>query len=353
MSQNPPDKSSHFDGCSDDMLLVKRARFEPEPAAQFAKLIPEEWIVKIVIPKGELGVIFGPSGCGKTFLTLDIMMAIARGEAWFGNKVKPGRIVYVAAESANGFRKRLYAYAHYHRLTLNGIPFDVVPDCPNILDVNDIKDLAGRIGKADIIVIDTFARVTPGANENDSKDVGFAIKQCQILHQLTGALIILVHHTGKNVENGARGWSGLKGALDFEISVEKMDNGHVATLTKQKDGQEGQKFGFTLEQVILGEDEDGDRITSCVVLRNDDMAAAKKERGLGKWEQRTMDAFEDLYIPTSSKYPRPDDIADHVLKNTTWNKSSRDTRRQRVAEALNYFFDESILEMAGEFVKRS
>ena len=96
-------------------------------------------------------------------------------------------------------------------------------------------------------------------------DGGKVVKHCQLLYKLTGALVILVHHVGKDLSKGARGWSGLRAAADVEITVERAQDHRAATVTKQKDGEEGAEFGFKLNTVAIGQDDEGDDITSCVL----------------------------------------------------------------------------------------
>lgn len=347
-----------FDGCSDepDAAPKPRQKFDPIPIGQFSGLSNSGWRIKNVLPLSELVVIFGPSGCGKTFLTFTMMMHIAQGLDWYGHRTKPGKVVYIAAESAPGLRKRAYAYAERHGLDLNTVTnFEVIPDCPDIFNTQDATTIASKIKTADVIVIDTFSRVIPGGNENDGKDVGKAIGQCQLLHKLTGALIILVHHTGKNVENGARGWSGLKAALDMEMSVEKLDGNHVATITKMKDGEEGERFGFTLDHRILGQDTDGDDITSCVFEPMDE-APKKSERQLanGKWQRYAMAAFEELYKPTVASFVH----IDHLITKTAEKAlqpdgDKRDRRREYAMQGIEALIEGGKLVKTGNSITRA
>jgi len=48
--------------------------------------------------------------------------------------------------------------------------------------------------------------------------------------------------------------------------VSGLENPRVFKIEKKKDGETGMVHGFKLEQVKLGKDEDGDDITSCVVV---------------------------------------------------------------------------------------
>ena len=178
----------------------KRTRFLT--SAEFAKAKPSAWIVKNVLPQTELGVIYGESGSGKSFFALDLLGAIARGVDWRGHKTLQGlRCGYVAAEGAAGFRKRLVAYSMHHKVSLEKLEIAILPVAPNFMDVRDIIGLGNAMlefGKIDVLMVDTLAQVTAGANENSGEDMGRAIGHCKMLHKMTGALVILIHHSGKD-----------------------------------------------------------------------------------------------------------------------------------------------------------
>lgn len=250
----------------------KPRRFEVIPAHAFAAGSPPEWLVQGVLPQAEMGVVYGESGSGKTFAVLDIVGAIARGTPWRGRHVRQGSIVYVCAEGAGGFRNRLKAYARHNNLELDTLPIGVVGDAPNMMAKEDVKALLASIklfGEPAVIVLDTLAQVTAGANENSGEDMGLALAHAKALHKHTGALVLWVHHSGKDASRGARGWSGIKGALDVEIEVVRSENDRVLTVTKMKDGEDGAEFGFKLHQIVLAMDEHGEEVSSCVVEHND------------------------------------------------------------------------------------
>lgn len=250
--------------------VPKQARFAFESAGDFAaKAANVAWLIKGVMPKAELGAIFGASGAGKSFFALDLAMAIALGTPWRGKQVKQGAVAYICAEGAGGFRLRIKAHAEYHGTDLVDLPLWVLGDSPNLLEKLDVKDLVAALRKIpdlQLILIDTLAQTTPGANENSGEDMGRALGHCKVLHQATGAMVVLVAHSGKDGAKGLRGWSGIKGALDVEIQVERAEQYRGATISKMKDGKgEGDEFSFELISVTLGQDEDGEDITSCVI----------------------------------------------------------------------------------------
>lgn len=245
----------------------KKSRFEFLPVESFLQRKPAGWIIKGVLPAASLGVIFGASGSGKTFLALDLSLSVARGIDWRAHRVQQGGVAYVVAEGAGGFRDRVEAYCRAHDLDPAALPLRVLADAPDLMLNADVKDLAAALkkcGPLSIIVMDTYARVMSG-NENEAQDANKAIAHCALLHRLTGAMVVLVHHSGKDAARGARGSGALRAAADVEIEVIKTAGYRAASITKMKDGRDDAEFQFKLADVVIGQDEDGEDITSCVV----------------------------------------------------------------------------------------
>jgi hypothetical protein len=339
---SPKDTHTEFDGCSDGIVVP---RFTPKEIDAFKDAPLMTWIVKQVIPRSELVVIYGESGCGKSFLALNLGMAIARGLDWHGYKSKPGRVIYVCAESPSGFRGRVKAYCMRHALQ-EQIPFQIIDDAPDFLTEKDPKTLIERIGKADVIFIDTLARVTAGADENTGQDMGPVIARCQAIQRATGALVILIHHSGKDTAKGSRGWSGIRAAADTEIFVEKLQSHHSATITKQKDGPDLITWGFNLPQYAIGEDEDGDEITSCTYEPIKDMPAQRaKTRKLGGWQATIMKCFDSLIDNESNGWLDEEILINEVLKNSARPpKNKRDTRPQVIRTSLTALYTSNLLQ---------
>jgi hypothetical protein len=269
-----------FDDLSTLPEQPKRPKFEVVQVASFAAGPSPLWIVKGLIPAATLGSVFAESGAGKSFAMVDIAFSIARGTAWNSQRVRQGKVVYVAAEGADGMRKRSTAYAEHHNINLADVPLGFIAGRPNLLqeDHKALGDAVNAWGGADVLVIDTLAQSMPGGDENSSESMGKVIAHCQLLHSLTGAMVMLVHHAGKDIARGARGWSGIKGAMDCELEIQRDGDQRTLRVSKQKDGEDGAGWGFRLNQVSLGTDLDGDPITSCVVEWGDMPSA--RGRGL-------------------------------------------------------------------------
>jgi hypothetical protein len=227
------------------------------------------WFIKGVLPRGPIGVVYGASQSGKSFFTLDLVMHVARGLQWRGLRTKQARVGYIAAEGAGGFSNRLDAlHAHYGEPPA-GAEIAVLADAPNFRHVSEIDDLIQRVkewGPMDIIVVDTLSQVVPGADENSAGEMSVVLGHCRRIHEVTGATVILIHHTGKDASKGMRGSSVVGANIEFTIGVVRRERGtRAAIVDKLREGKDGTEFGFQLQVELLGLDEDGDPITSCWV----------------------------------------------------------------------------------------
>lgn len=314
-------------------------KFQVIPAHEFANVAPTPWRIKDVLPDAELVVMYGASGSGKSFVALDMAGAIARGVPWRGKKVRKGRVAYIAAEGAGGFRKRLTAYAQANQINLADLDLGVIHAAPNMMEKADAAAVAKAVkawGGADIIIVDTFAQVMPGANENAGEDVGKALTHCKRIHEATGAMIVLIHHAGKDAAKGARGWSGLRAAADAELEVTREAVGRALRLTKSKDGEDGLLWGFELEVVTIGADEDLEPITSCVVIEHEVPVGGVAARTLGKNEKVVNEVIQEFAQGQSAGIEVKAVLDEAVKRMEPPTDGKRDTRRQKAKKALEH-----------------
>ncbi len=317
---------------------------------------PIEWLVKGVLPRSDLGILFGASGSGKTFVALDLAMALSRGVSWRDHRVpKSVRVLYVAAEGSGGVGNRIKAYLKKYGIE-RPHNLSVMPATPSLMVDGDIREVLASVTAADgfdVIIIDTFAQVTPGANENAADDMGRALANLRALADATQAMPILVHHAGKDASKGARGWSGLKAAADVQIEVIRRESGaREIHVEKLKDGQDGARFGFELEVVDLGADEDGDPVSSCVIRHTDAAPIQSRSNQVGPRGDNQRRVF-DCAKEAGAGLPHGAltvEVIDRAIGSIPYDPASsdegkpkRDQRRGHVIRALRCLCDRGLL----------
>lgn len=262
--------------------LPYRSRFRAVWFRDIDQKPPErEWIVKGVLPSRGFSLVYGEPGCGKSFLMLDmgLMTALAAREAaehyWFGHRIKPAGVIYIAGEGQDDFKLRMQAWRQ-RREILPGedLPFVLLPTRIDLRTrdgevkplIDEIKAHAAsmRAGQL-LVVVDTVSRALAAGDENSPVDMGGFVENCGVIERETLAQVAGVHHVPKGGTT-PRGHGSLLGAVDIAIDVVKPEEGNNSwSVRKSKVGPEGGSHAFSLDSVELGIDRDGDAITTCVV----------------------------------------------------------------------------------------
>lgn len=327
------------------------SRFPAEHGSAFAVLRESEWLIKNVLPDEDVIVAYGESGAGKSFIALDMGCAIALGATWRGHKTRQGAVVYIAAEGAGGFRKRLLAYGLHHGINLADLPLWVIADTPNMLkrpDVDAVIKSVRACGPVSLVILDTLAQSIPGGNENSGESMGLAIAHCRGVRKSTGATVMLIHHAGKDSTKGARGWSGLRAAADAELEVTRDGANRTLKITKQKDGEDGKAFGFTLLTVPIGTDEDEDAISSCVVAHGAVVPRSSGREVKGVHARRLLRLASDLQ-QIGGGGPGYMELIEIALADTPLEtkEGEKDNRRGNIKRALDKLIADENLRFAG------
>jgi hypothetical protein len=290
-------------------------------------------------------VIYGDSNSGKTFFVIDMACAVARNVHWFGRKTEPGMVIYLAAESPASVRRRLQAYQKHHGCK---VPNFAIVQSPIDLfdgeaDTNKVIKLVKmlehqRNQKARLIVGDTLARLSAGANENAGQDMGLVVRHFDRIRAECKAHFSLVHHSGKAVAAGARGWSGIRAAVDTEIEITDSPAGKCCEITKQRDlSTKGERIGFKLEVVTLGLTKWGAPATSCVVVPTDAPMKASKAIKLGETQQAVM-----ALLRGAGRNMRISEIAEQL--------ANQDIKKTSVYNSVNRLRDVELVEVSGGVV---
>lgn len=269
-------------------------RFRLLSAAEMMNAPPLQWMVRGVLPATGLACIFGASGSGKSFLALDLCTAIAAGVDWFHCRVKGAPVAYLCLEGTGGFRLRMQAWeAHHGQDMPPGLSFITEPF--DLRDPGDISEIAAEVRAkgcaGGVLVIDTMNAAATGVDENTSRDMGELITACKRLQAELSGLVLLIHHSGKDQTKGLRGHSSLYAALDAAIEVTRIGERREWSIAKSKDGSDGEARAFELKVVELGKHDDGEPVTSCVLVPDDTPPSARLKLPHGGTQKIVYDAL--------------------------------------------------------------
>jgi hypothetical protein len=325
------------------------------------------YLVKGILPRTGLAVVWGPPKCGKSFWTFDLVVHIALGREYRGRKVQQGVVGYCALEGGGGFGNRIEAWRKQHGngggenvpFYLIRQPFDLVAD-HQIL----IAAIRAELGKAapSAIVIDTLNRAMGGGDENKSDDMGKFIKALGAVQAAFDCLIVVVHHCGI-IGTRPRGHTSLAGADDVQIRIERDKDGVIkATVEHAKDFEAGDVLACKLDRVELSTDSDGDPISSCVIVASEASAAEPK---LPKVQQLAYDALkrtikdEGVEVKADSEMAKKGvPIGQRACLSESWRQCfyrlhearRPEAKRQALFRATLQLEDSKLIALAGQYI---
>ena len=297
------------------------------------------WLVQGWLAANEVSVVAGASRSGKSFLALEVGLCVAEARPLFGLKVKHGAVIYQAGEGAIGVKKRLRAWRQHHgRIWTRETPFVLLQRPIDIYHSTEEVDLliAEILAHAKVfedplrlVVIDTLATATPGADENSGRDMSTVLGNVARICDKCQCHVQLVHHL--NAAGGKlRGHTSVYANVGQVILVERDEETGIRTvkLDKQKDDEDGRTMKFELMQVAIGMDEDGQKITSCICLPVGEKDAVRREEELkgfrlNKAQEVFMQAFFDGERRYGIPVPREVSLPVYVRSLAPWEDVKR------------------------------
>jgi hypothetical protein len=238
-----------------------------------------DWFVQNMLAPRTVGAISGAPNVGKSFGVLDLGQHVSYGRDWFGLKVERSGVLYAYGEGRMGIASRLRAWSLRNDVlggdivVRDGIPNFAVDTKAAVKAlkraVKEANAMLSETGTPPIklLILDTFAKATAGAEENSAKDMGPIMAALRQLADDLNICILIIHHTGKNSNLGLRGSTAILGDLDFSIEILDHETGKkkrpvisipkgqlCMQVTKMRDGPKGTKFFFKLEPVLVGKD---------------------------------------------------------------------------------------------------
>lgn len=334
-----------------------KRRFRLKRFSEIKPATKPNYLIKGILPRVGLCVVWGKPKCGKSFWTFDAVMHVVLNWKYRGRKVQSGPAVYCALEGGVGFSRRVEAWRQQYLLGdqddppfyLLDVPLDLIADQKELIatireQFDDDKEKAPAV-----VVIDTLNRALAGS-ENKPEDMAKFIRAADAIFMEFGCLVIIVHHSG--IEGGRpRGHTSLPGADDAQIMVDRDSNGTgiiTTTVEHMKDDEAGTTITSRLEHVEIGPDEEGDEMSSCVIVACDGVASARKVvPDKGDWDSKLLKALRKAIMALMTDCgepitPRAGDPVVRALKldyvRTEFIKGwaaadSRDERKRQQAKA--------------------
>jgi AAA domain len=251
------------------------------------------YLIKGLLPRTGLAVIWGPPKCYKSFLATDMAFHVALGWQYRGRRVQQTPVVYIALEGREGQAARKEGFAKFHDVDdapfyLMTKPLDLIKQAGALLtDIEaQLKDITPGI-----VFIDTLNRSLVGSESKD-EDMGRYLAAAAAIEDKFKCLVAIVHHCGIDRDR-PRGHTSLSAAVEAQIRVDRTAD-LQATLTVElaKDFPEGTELFCHLDAVEVGIDPDGDPIRSLVVLPHDPATAQPSKRlsvkGLGSEQKNAL-----------------------------------------------------------------
>lgn len=215
--------------------------------AELNSLPEAEPLIEGFLVKESLVRLYGPPKSYKSFIMLDMAACVGAGIKWCGRKVTPAKVLYVVAEGVRGINRRVRAWEALNKRAMTGVHF-----YDRAVQLGDRKDVSMLIATAksggfEFIVLDTQARCTVGLEENSASEMGVVVAALDVLKEVTGACVALVHHSGAS-GGRARGSTAILGALDaeFEVDADKTTMSVSMKTIAQKDLAEANSVEFDL-----------------------------------------------------------------------------------------------------------
>jgi len=273
-------------------------------------LPPRSWIVRGWLPADALGAVYAPPGAGKSFYALSLSLELARGGYWLQSLDRARRVLYVAAERATDLRDRAEAWQSFHGEAIPDTWHLLAPRrAPQLTAPSQVEalELVIRDTGAEVVILDTYARMTLGLEENSTKDTGPVLESLDRLRVATGGgLVLAVHHTGKDASRGLRGSSAFLGAVDFTVELSSGGAGIVkAQVAKSNAGPEPLPEHYKLEPVELPATPGASEVRSSAVIIHTGAPAKDPEL-----ESQVLDLWHSTFTAPASPAQIREALAD-------------------------------------------
>ena len=197
------------------------------PASQLRRLRDtEKWLWRGLVPAEMVTIFSALPKAGKTTLLAHLLRAVEDGGGFCGQDAAPARVVYVTEESESLWAERRDRLGLKDHCEFILRPFRAKPTVTQWLEF--LKLLTDSLAErpAELVVVDTLAKLWPVRNENDASEVTEALMPLLEVAYGLRTTLLLVHHLRKSegLESTAtRGSGGITASVDSIIELRRFN----------------------------------------------------------------------------------------------------------------------------------
>jgi hypothetical protein len=239
---------------------------------------------------------------GKTFLALEWAHCLALGKPWLDFAAVPIRVLYCSAEGNRTLGERTKALREAREMDPPaGLRF--LPGSRRLFNRNGRSGATYELIHAlnefrpHLVIFDTLARHSPGADVSANLDMGRVISVIDDLREAFGCSFLIVHHTRKDKKDFL-GAQALFGSADTMVELDPKEEGfEIHTISKDLE-EYTPPWNFSITSVSdapgWGVVDHGERMTS------------------GTKQDAVLDLLRDLGTATTSQ-----------IQNGIWGKPGK------------------------------
>ena len=262
----PEDMSAYLEAvdidapANDNAGPQKPDRFKFETLEDLAALPKTKWLIDGWIPENSTGILYGKWASGKSFLAFDLGLHVAYGfQNWHGAGLpgEPRKVLVLAREGHQGFVDRAEAFRRLHNIKEKTSNFIFLRTPINFMAADDFKALEQRIKDCGeqfaLVIVDTVARVIPGADMSTPETVTAFMERCDRLGRAAGGTVIGVHHQNKSGTMMGSVYFEANADFVFDLTREGGENTPLRKgtirCTKMKEGVDGWSRAVTFTKM--------------------------------------------------------------------------------------------------------
>lgn len=309
------------DGPTTPRLTLQQLRLRLRSRSEMLAIPPTRWLIKSYLTCGSVALAGADPNVGKSTLANAWAHCIWTGEPWLGHTVRAGSVLFILGEDSRGASLRARAWeAEYGPLDQIGDRYieyaDKLPALCEPAGQLELRRLLQFLvherGHAPaLVVLDTLSTVWGSEPENSAELAATFMAVLSSLADEFGCTFLLIHHLNKVPPGPAkreitlssiRGAGAFVGSADDVLALEATAEGARLFGLKARNTDKAPAKLLGVHRVNLGTNEDGDEVTSVILIEvcahaaasPEDAEKANRDKAWIDAEQRVQHAIDTL-----------------------------------------------------------